>query len=201
MSAWEKASKALITNLQDSLKRSTTDEVVRFCSFLMETKSRDGTVYYIAAGRSLEVLNMFRARIVRSPLNLAMRPLALSPKPQIKDEDSALICTGTGETAEVLSNTSNWLVINRNIGLISSFAARDFPSTIFSLVSKPNVLVLLSGITPKDIQRRKDHPDETLTPLLELYYDKTVFVPSPTIFELTALIFLESIIKQLLIGQ
>jgi hypothetical protein len=198
MSAWEKASKALIVNLQDSLKRSTVDEVMRFCSFLMETKSRGGTVYLIGAGRSLEVLMMFRARVVRSPLKFDLRPLPLFPKPQIEDGDSALVCTGTGETASVLSMTENWLAINRYVGLISSFAAQAFPSKIFSLVTRPNALVLLSGIAPRDIQRRRDNPEETLTPLLELYYDKTVFVPSPTIFELTALVFLESIIKQLL---
>ena len=198
MSEWEKASKTLIANLQDSLKRSTQDEILQFCNFLLKTKSRGGAVYLIAAGRSLEVLRMFGARVMTSPISIVTRPLALSPKPQIEDIDSALICTGTGETATVFSMTKSWLDINKNVGLISSFAAKDYPSKIFSLVTKPNILILLPGIAPRDIERRRENPEEIHTPLLELFYDKTVFVPSPTIFELTTLLFLESIVTQLL---
>jgi len=197
MSAWEKASKTLLANLQDSLKRSTPEEVSRFCSFVLETKSRGGAVYLLAVGRSLEVLRMFGARIMKPPISVVTRPLALAPKPHIEDIDSALICTGTGETATVLSMTKSWLAINKNVGLISSFSAKDCPSTIFSLVRKPNVLILLPGTTLRDIERRRKNPEEIHTPLLELFHDKTVFVPSPTLFELTALLFLESAVTQL----
>lgn len=199
MAAWEKASKILIGNLQDSLRHPTPEQVARFCNFLQETKRRRGTVYLIAAGRSLDVLRMFAARVAKSPIDLYMRPIALLPKPQIKDEDSALICSGTGETESVISMTESWLDINENLALISSFAAKKKPSRIFSIVTKPKVLILLPGIKPRDIKRRRENPKEIFTPLLELYYDETVFVPSPTIFELAALIFLESIVKQLLI--
>jgi ferredoxin-NADP reductase len=140
---------------------------------------------------------MFGARLMKPPISVMTRPLALSPKPHIEDIDSALICTGTGETRPVLSMARSWLHINKNVGLISSFAAKDYASKIFSHVTNPNVLILLPGITQHDIKRRRTHPDEIHTPLIELFYAETFFMPSPTIFELTVLLFLESVITQL----
>ena len=197
MPVWERAFEELLNHLRDSLKYLNPDDTLRFCNFILETKDNAGTLYLVAAGRSLDVLTIFGARLMQPPISLVARPLALSPKPQIAKVDSALICTGTGETGSVLSMSKSWQKINKNVGLITSLAAKKYPSKIFNVVKKPKVSIFLPGITGTDIERRRNKPDQIHSPLSDLFHDGIVFVPSPTKFELTSLLFLESIITEL----
>jgi hypothetical protein len=196
MSAWEQASKTLLKHLKFSLKHVDLGNVREFCSFLFDTKRKNGALYLIGAGRSLDVLTIFGARLMQDPINLVVRPLSLSPKPRIQDSDAALICTGTGETASVLSMAENWLKINKNAALITSPTAEKYASQIFKVIPHPKILILLPGMTKKDIIRRRENPTEIHPPLNE-HFKSGVLMPSPTKFELTSLLFLESVVTEL----
>lgn len=197
MSKWERASRILIRHLNISLRSLSQNDISKFCDFLLETKRRDGALYLIGAGRSLDVLKLFGARIMQDPINLVTQPLALLPKPHIGDVDSALICTGTGETAPVISITESWMKINKNIGLITSLASKKHNSRILELVTRPKSLIFLPGITKRDIERRRKRPHEIHSPLTEIFFKKTILIPSQTKFELAVLAFLESVITEL----
>jgi hypothetical protein len=197
MSEWKRASIETIRNLRISIKTQNQVEIIRFCSFLIQTRNNGGIVYLIAKGRSLDVLNMFGSRIKQPPIDIPNGSFSKA-KPRIRDVDSALICTGTGETDDVIRSARDWLKINQNVGLISSVAAKDYPSKIFSIVTHPNVIILLPGITRNNIDRRRKFPDEVHTPFSELFPNKDTLVPSPTIFELSAIHLLENLIPQLL---
>lgn len=196
MQTWEKASKALVRHLKFSTRQLDSNATSRFIKFLLGTRQRNGTVYLIGAGRSLDVLMIFGARLMKDPISLLVRPLALFPKPRIEDADAALVCSGTGETASVLSMIQSWVEINQNIGLLTSYAARKYASRIFQVVPNPSALILLTGITKKDIIRRRRYPTE-IHPPLHGHFKGGLLVPSPTKFELGSLLFLESVITEL----
>lgn len=194
---WRRASDSLIRSLRRSIRNQNQNDISRFCGFLLGTKRRGGTLYLVGAGRSFDVLRIFGARIMQEPISLPAQPLALAPKPHIGDDDSILICTGTGETASVISAVENWMRINENIGLITSFAAKKYNSSILKLITHPKTLLLLPGVTKRDIMRRRGDPHEIHPPLSAIFHRYTILIPSQTKFELSVLALLECVVTEL----
>lgn len=187
-----------VTSLGQSVDETDVGE---FCKFILDTRNRSGRLFLCAEGRSMSILSLFGKRLAQDPLNIQVMPLALSSKPQIKDVDSVLICTGTGETQNVCFLAQNWVKMNNHVGLVTSAAAKEENARILGIVSsterRPEAIVFIPGTETDDVKRRREFPNE-IYPSLRYYLRERRNTVSASKFELGVLLFSEIVVLGLM---
>jgi len=192
LSVWGNSYYELVEHLRQRTGKISDGDVNNLVKFLNNIRSREGILYLIAAGRSMDVLRIFGARLRQIPIKLQVKSFMDTFKQKLANSDAILILTGTGETHDVNKIVKEW-DINNQIALISSKCAASTHTEIFDLV-EPEITVLLSGIEPRDIEWKRNNSGRTHPPLFDLYNGS---VPGPTKFEIESLVFLESIIAEM----
>lgn len=143
-------------------------------------------VFIMGLGRSGLVAKAFGMRLMHLGLNVYIVGETITPA--IKKEDCLIAISGSGETSYIISTTGTAKSIGAKIIAITSY-----PDS--SLGQKSDVVVQLKGRTkiddePNYIRRQISGQHQTLSPM-------------GTIFEISALIFLDATIAQMMqdLGQ
>lgn len=143
-------------------------------------------VFIMGLGRSGLVAKAFGMRLMHLGLNVYIVGETITPA--IKKEDCLIAISGSGETSYIISTTG----IAKSIGA-KIIAITSYPDS--SLGQKSDVVVQLKGRTkiddePNYIRRQISGQHQTLSPM-------------GTIFEISALIFLDATIAQMMqdLGQ
>ena len=160
----------VISDQIESLKRSID---MRQVAEFMDAIERARKIFVMGAGRSGFVARAFAMRLMH--LGYDVYVVGETVTPRIGEEDLLITISGSGETTSVVN--------------ISRKAKEEIGSTLAAITQNENstlakmsdVVVLLNG-------KNKHQRDETLSSI----------APLGTMFELTALIFLDGLIAELM---
>ncbi len=158
------------------------EDVIKMTKLIEEVDN----IFIMGLGRSGLVSKAFAMRLMHLGLNVYV--VGETTTPAIKDTDCLIAISGSGETSYILSTTD----IAKNIGS-KIIAITSYPDS--SLGKKSDVVVQLQGRTKIDSEN--NYARRQISGLHQS------LSPMGTIFEISALIFLDSIIAQMMndLGQ
>jgi len=179
MKLMKNAIEAILTNIESATELIDDDIIDEFLDILMESKN----VFVLGAGRSGLVAKAFAMRLVH--LGISAYVVGETISPAIYEDDCILAISGSGETKTIVSAVD----IAKNRGS-KALTITSYPESTLGQLS--DCVMLVKGRTKKDIddedyiKRQIDGNYVSLTPL-------------GTAFELTALIFLDGLIAELML--
>ncbi|RAP49383.1 MAG: 6-phospho 3-hexuloisomerase [Methanosphaera sp. rholeuAM74] len=138
-------------------------------------------VFVMGMGRSGLVAKAFAMRLMH--LGLGVYVVGETITPAITDKDCLIAISGSGETSYIISTTETAKERGAKIVAITSYT--DSP-----LAKKSDLVVQLKGRTKKESENNFIGR--------QMSGEHTTFSPLGTLFEITALIFLDSTIAQLM---
>ncbi len=159
----------VIEHIQDVKKNVDSKKIYEFVSALENARS----IFVMGAGRSGFVAKAFAMRLMHLGYNVYVVGETVTPR--IKPEDLLIAISGSGETISVVN--------------ISRKAKEEIGSKLVAVTQRPNstlakmsdIVIVLKGKTKDD----RNHELSKLAPL-------------GTLFELTALIFLDGLVAELM---
>ena len=176
------AVKDIIDNVSRITQSVSQEEINEMTEMIVNVEN----VFIMGLGRSGLVAKAFGMRLMH--LGLKVYIVGETITPAITDNDCLIAISGSGETSYILSTTGIAKSIGAKIIAITSY-------TESSLAQKSDIIVQLKGRTKIDnetnyIRRQISGQHQTLSPM-------------GTIFEISALVFLDSIIAQMMhdLGQ
>lgn len=172
----------IIENVTKITQAVSPEEVTKMTNIIEEMDN----IFIMGLGRSGLVAKAFGMRLMHLGLNVYIVGETITPA--IKENDCLIAISGSGETSYILNTTG----IAQNVGS-KIIAITSYPES--SLGKKADLVVQLKGRTkidsePSYIRRQISGQHQTLSPM-------------GTIFEISALIFLDSTIAQMMhdLGQ
>ncbi len=172
----------IIENVTKITKSVNPEEINKLTKMISEVEN----VYIMGLGRSGLVAKAFGMRLMH--LGLSVYIVGETITPAISDKDCLIAISGSGETSYIVSTTGIAKSIGAKIIAITSY-------TDSTLAKESDLIVQLQGRTkiddePNYIRRQISGQHQTLSPM-------------GTIFEISALIFLDSTIAQMMheLGQ
>lgn len=172
----------IIENVSKITKSVNSEEITEMTKMISEVDN----VFIMGLGRSGLVAKAFGMRLMHLGLNVYIVGETITPA--ITDKDCLIAISGSGETSYIISTTGIAKSIGAKIIAITSY-------TESTLAKKSDIVVQLQGRTkiddePNYIRRQISGQHQTLSPM-------------GTIFEISALIFLDSTIAQMMhdLGQ
>lgn len=176
------ALKEIINNVQKSTEDVNVDDLAKMTKMIEDVDN----VFVMGLGRSGLVAKAFAMRLMHLGLNVYVVGETITPA--ITDNDCLIAISGSGETSYILSTVDTAKDIGSKIIAITSY-----PES--SLAQKSDIVVELKGRTKVDaetsyISRQISGQHQTLSPL-------------GTLFEISALVFLDSTIAEMMndLGQ
>ena len=175
--------------LQDILEKVTQttsavkeEDIVKFTSMLEEVDS----IFLMGLGRSGLVAKAFAMRLMH--LGLSVYVVGETTTPAITDKDCLIAISGSGETSYIISTTG----IAKQVGS-KIIAITSYPDS--TLAKRSDLILQLQGRTKID-----EEPNYARREISGLHNSLS---PMGTIFEISALIFLDSVIAQMMddLGQ
>ncbi|MDD6285566.1 6-phospho-3-hexuloisomerase [Candidatus Methanosphaera massiliense] len=175
--------------LQDILEKVTQttsavkeEDIVKFTSMLEEVDS----IFLMGLGRSGLVAKAFAMRLMH--LGLSVYVVGETTTPAITDKDCLIAISGSGETSYIISTTG----IAKQVGS-KIIAITSYPDS--TLAKRSDLILQLQGRTKID-----EEPNYARRQISGLHNSLS---PMGTIFEISALIFLDSVIAQMMddLGQ
>ena len=175
--------------LQDILEKVTQttsavkeEDIVKFTSMLEEVDS----IFLMGLGRSGLVAKAFAMRLMH--LGLSVYVVGETTTPAITDKDCLIAISGSGETSYIISTTGIAKPVGSKIIAITSY-----PDS--TLAKRSDLILQLQGRTKID-----EEPNYARRQISGLHNSLS---PMGTIFEISALIFLDSVIAQMMddLGQ
>ncbi|MBR0471223.1 MAG: 6-phospho-3-hexuloisomerase [Methanosphaera sp.] len=172
----------IIENVSKITKSVSSEEITKMTNMISEVDN----VFIMGLGRSGLVAKAFGMRLMHLGLNVYIVGETITPA--ITDKDCLIAISGSGETSYIVSTTGIAKSIGAKIIAITSY-------TDSTLAKESDLIVQLQGRTkiddePNYIRRQISGQHQTLSPM-------------GTIFEISALIFLDSTIAQMMhnLGQ
>ena len=175
--------------LQDILEKVTQttsavkeEDIVKFTSMLEEVDN----IFLMGLGRSGLVAKAFAMRLMH--LGLSVYVVGETTTPAITDKDCLIAISGSGETSYIISTTG----IAKQVGS-KIIAITSYPDS--TLAKRSDLILQLQGRTKID-----EEPNYARRQISGLHNSLS---PMGTIFEISALIFLDSVIAQMMddLGQ
>lgn len=172
----------ILENVTKITKSVNSDELTKMTQLISEVDN----VFIMGLGRSGLVAKAFGMRLMHLGLNVYIVGETITPA--ITDKDCLIAISGSGETSYIVSTTGIAKSIGAKIIAITSY-------TESTLAKESDLIVQLQGRTkiddePNYIRRQISGQHQTLSPM-------------GTIFEISALIFLDATIAQMMhdLGQ
>lgn len=172
----------IINNVKKTTENVNTEDISKMTQMIEEVDN----IFVMGLGRSGLVAKAFAMRLMHLGLNVYVVGETITPA--ITDKDCLIAISGSGETSYILSTSS----IAKKIGS-KIIAITSYPDS--TLAKSSDIVVQLKGRTkiesePNYIRRQISGQHQTLSPL-------------GTLFEISALIFLDSTIAELMndLGQ
>lgn len=167
----------IIENVSKITKSVKQDEIRK----MEEMITTVDNVFIMGLGRSGLVAKAFGMRLMHLGLNVYIVGETITPA--ITDKDCLIAISGSGETSYIISTTGTAKSIGAKIIAITSY-------TDSTLAKKSDLVLQLQGRTkiddePNYIRRQISGQHQTLSPM-------------GTIFEISALVFLDSVIAQMM---
>ncbi|RAP52913.1 MAG: 6-phospho 3-hexuloisomerase [Methanosphaera sp. rholeuAM270] len=174
---YDEALNDIIENVSKITKSVNSEEISKMTEMIFNVDN----VFIMGLGRSGLVAKAFGMRLMHLGLNVYIVGETITPA--ITDRDCLIAISGSGETSYIISTTGTAKSIGAKIIAITSY-------TDSSLAKKSDLVVQLQGRTkiddePNYIRRQISGQHQTLSPM-------------GTIFEISALIFLDSTIAQMM---
>lgn len=176
------AVKDIIDNISRITQSVSQEEINEMTNMIVNVEN----VFLMGLGRSGLVAKAFGMRLMHLGLNVYIVGETITPA--ITKNDCLIAISGSGETSYILSTTGIAKSIGAKIIAITSY-------TESSLAKKSDIIVQLKGRTKID--------DETNYIRRQISGQHQTLSPMGTIFEISALVFLDSIIAQMMhdLGQ
>lgn len=167
----------ILENVSKITRSVSTEDINKMTKMILEVEN----VFIMGLGRSGLVAKAFGMRLMHLGLNVYIVGETITPA--ITDKDCLIAISGSGETSYIISTTGIAKSIGAKIIAITSY-------TDSSLAKESDIIVQLQGRTkidadPSYIRRQISGQHQTLSPM-------------GTIFEISALIFLDSTIAQMM---
>ncbi|WP_455645384.1 6-phospho-3-hexuloisomerase [Methanosphaera sp.] len=172
----------ILENVAKTTKAVSDEEVTKMTKMLEEVDN----VFIMGLGRSGLVAKAFAMRLMH--LGLSVYVVGETTTPAIRENDCLIAISGSGETSYIISTTS----IAKDIGS-KLIAITSYPDS--TLAKKSDIVLQLKGRTKIDSE-----PDYNNRQISGLHQSLS---PMGTIFEISALIFLDAVIAQMMqdLGQ
>lgn len=169
-------------NVAKITKSVSPDEILKMTNMIEDVDN----IFIMGLGRSGLVARAFAMRLMH--LGLSVYVVGETTTPAITDKDCLIAISGSGETSYIISTTG----IAKNIGS-KLIAITSYPDS--TLAKRSDIVVQLKGRTKID-----DEPNYARRQISGLHQSLS---PMGTIFEISALIFLDSVIAQMMddLGQ
>ena len=174
----QRALSEILEHLRVSSKKLRSKQVKDFINALLDAKR----VFVVGSGRSGLVVRAFAMRLMHLDMNV--RVIGETITPSLRNDDILVALSGSGETSFAVSAAKTAKVIGTKIVVITSYPR----STLAKLA---NHIVTLPGRTK--IALIKSHLDRQIVGEYES------LAPLGTLFEVTALVFLDSVIASLMV--
>jgi 6-phospho-3-hexuloisomerase len=175
-----------VNDIIDNVSKITQSVNQEEINKMIETVTNVENVFIMGLGRSGLVAKAFGMRLMHLGLNVYIVGETITPA--ITDKDCLIAISGSGETSYIISTTGIAKSIGAKIIAITSY-------TESTLAQESDLIVQLKGRTkidnePNYIRRQISGQHQTLSPM-------------GTIFEISALVFLDSVIAQMMhdLGQ
>jgi D-arabinose 5-phosphate isomerase GutQ len=189
--AWQKLTKSL--ELSYSELKDQEKQIKSFIKLLVETKKDDGSIFLIGAGRSANILNFFMTRLIQLGFSEKNLSLVTEEKiPLLDPEKTLVIClSGTGLTEPAISYAVEYAKSKTlTIFITGNRHENNLKSPLFDYA---NIVIYIPGISEYDLSHKKEKPraygkDQII---------KFNLVPGPSLFECSAIFFLEAVISVL----
>ncbi|MBE6489141.1 MAG: 6-phospho-3-hexuloisomerase [Methanosphaera stadtmanae] len=172
----------ILSNVEKTTKEVNPEEITTMIKMIEDVDN----VYVMGLGRSGLVAKAFAMRLMHLGLNVYVVGETITPA--ITEKDCLIAISGSGETSYIISTSDIAKEIGSKLIAITSY-------TDSSLAKKADIVVQLKGRTKIEsennyISRQISGLHQTLSPL-------------GTLFEVSALIFLDSVIAEIMhdLGQ
>lgn len=172
----------ILSNVEKTTKEVNPEEITTMIKMIEDVDN----VYVMGLGRSGLVAKAFAMRLMHLGLNVYVVGETITPA--ITEKDCLIAISGSGETSYIISTSDIAKEIGSKLIAITSY-------TDSSLAKKADIVVQLKGRTKIEsennyINRQISGLHQTLSPL-------------GTLFEVSALIFLDSVIAEIMhdLGQ
>lgn len=179
---YDEALNDILENVAKITKSVSPDEILKMTNMIEDVDN----IFIMGLGRSGLVARAFAMRLMH--LGLSVYVVGETTTPAITDKDCLIAISGSGETSYIISTTG----IAKNIGS-KLIAITSYPDS--TLAKRSDIVVQLKGRTKID-----DEPNYARRQISGLHQSLS---PMGTIFEISALIFLDSVIAQMMddLGQ
>lgn len=174
----EKTAQFLINAVMHNLRDIDKNQVVKFIKILKKSKR----IFLVGAGRSGYVAKSFAMRLMHLGFEVFVAGETITPA--IKKNDLLIAVTGSGETSSTV--------------LISK-AAKKQKARIVALTSQKNSTIAKTAELVVRIKGRRVRSKEFDYLARQLTGGHEPLAPLGTLFELTSMFFLDSIISELMI--
>lgn len=174
----QRALSEILEHLQVSSKKLRSEQVDGFLDELLSAKR----VFVVGAGRSGLVVRAFAMRLMH--LGIDVHVIGETITPALRDDDFLVALSGSGKTSFAVSAAKIAKRIGTKIAVITSYPR----STLAKLAD--HIVTL---------------PGRTKIAAMESYLDRQIvgeyesFAPMGTLFEVTALVFLDSVVASLMV--
>lgn len=174
----QRALSEILEHLQVSSKKLRSEQVDGFIDALLGAKR----VFVVGAGRSGLVVRAFAMRLMH--LGIDVHVIGETITPALRDDDFLVALSGSGKTSFAVSTAKIAKRIGTKIAVITSYPR----STLAKLAD--HIVTL---------------PGRTKIAAMESYLDRQIvgeyesLAPMGTLFEVTALVFLDSVVASLIV--
>ena len=178
MKETQRALSEILKHLQGSPKKLRSRQVHGFINALLGAKR----VFVVGAGRSGLVVRAFAMRLMH--LGVDVHVIGETITPALRNDDLLVAVSGSGETSFAVSAAKTAKGIGTKIAVITSY-----PRSTLAKLS--DYLITLPGRTK--IASIKSHLDR------QIVGEYASLAPLGTLFEITTLVFLDSVIASLMV--
>lgn len=178
-----KSMDVIMKNLQENMEHLDKNfkYTQKFINLMYDGVVNKRRFFLLASGRSGMILQCFATRLVHLGAEVYM-VTNLASIPGLKRKDILIVLSGSGTTSIVVSLLNNYVNTTKPYGIVS---ITSHPETIIGRVG--DITIKLIGRTKKDLPA-EDPTDDT-----------AILTPEGTQFEISAFVYLDSIIAELAI--
>ncbi len=168
--------------IADHIKRAASKLDRKSCTSLVDGIMSSKRIFLIGAGRSGLAARAFAMRLMHVGFNVYV--VGETTTPAVQKEDLVIAVSGSGETPSI----ANLGAIAKRIGSKLATITSNKDSTLGSI---SDIVVVVPGRTKEDIDY-EDYQERRMIGYPQL-------APLGTIFEITALVFLDAVISELMV--
>ncbi len=168
--------------IADHIKRVASNLDTASCTALVNSVLSSEKIFLMGAGRSGLAARAFAMRLMHMGFNVYV--VSETTTPAVRPQDLVIAVSGSGETPSIASLGTIAKKIGSKLATITS--NKD---SVMGEIS--DIVVVVPGRTKKDINR-EDYHERRMIGYPQL-------APLGTIFEITALVFLDAIISELMV--